>query len=162
MLVAASIALPASIRKQRELQQNAWYARNNYKNPHLPTGRPLRSSKVVEDRNAGMTAGPGGGHEHIHCSLKLIDSSQVPLQISGSGARAETSHERNSGGAEQEQEVGGEGDQDSPPLGVVAAKYYFNGNADVVFRYRLYSFHACSVREQSKSTSVCEKEIRKT
>ncbi|CAN0544372.1 unnamed protein product, partial [Ectocarpus sp. 12 AP-2014] len=58
-----------------------------------------------------MTPGPGGGHEHIHCSLKRLDP------------------------AEQQ--------QPERPLAVVAAKYYFNGDSNVVFRYRLYSFHAC-------------------
>lgn len=77
-----------------------------------------------------MSAGPGGGHEHIHCTLRLLDASQVPQQILGRGA-----------------DGGDQGDDErEPPLAVVSAKYYFNGDANVVFRYRLYSFHACPVR----------------
>jgi len=40
---------------------------------------------------------------------------------------------------------GGEGSVVGQPLAVVAAKYYFNGDSNVVFRYRLYSFHSCPV-----------------
>lgn len=89
--------------------------------------------QVVQDRNAGLAAGPGGGHEHIHCSLRLLDPAQVPLQIAV-GERT---------GNEQGREEQGE---QGRPLAVVAAKYYFNGDANVVFRHRLYSFHACPVR----------------
>lgn len=91
------------------------------------------SPQVVEDRKAGMAAGPGGGHEHIHCSLGLLEPAQVPTQI----ARGQASGTE--GGGQEQQEA---------PLAVVAAKYYFNGDANVVFRYRLYSFHACPVRCQ--------------
>lgn len=98
---------------------------------------PMR--QVVEDRKAGMPPGPGGGHEHIHCSLKVLDADQVPPQVAiGEGI---------GGGGEQ----GRAGDR---PLVVVAAKYYFNGDADVVFRYRLYSFHACPVRDGTKNEYV--------
>ncbi|CAM9292442.1 unnamed protein product [Laminaria digitata] len=80
--------------------------------------------QVVEDRKAGMPPGPGGGHEHIHCSLKVLDADQVPPQVANGGG------------------IGGQGRGGDRPLVVVAAKYYFNGDASVVFRYRLYSFHA--------------------
>ena len=85
------------------------------------------SAQVIEDREAGMAAGPGGGHEHIHCSLKPLDPSLVPEQVAAAG-----------GG-------GGKGGGLGRPLAVVAAKYYFNGDSNVVFRYRLYSFHLCPV-----------------
>lgn len=85
-----------------------------------------------------MTPGPGGGHEHIHCSLTLLDPSQVPAQVATGG--------RSSGDSEGGDE-GGAGGIVERPLAVVAAKYYFNGDSNVVFRYRLYSFHSCPVSE---------------
>lgn len=92
---------------------------------------------MIEDRKAGMPPGPGGGHEHIHCSLKVLDANQVPPQVAfGQGGIS-------GGEGDGEEEEGTAADR---PLVVVAAKYYFNGDANVVFRYRLYSFHACSVR----------------
>ena len=86
-----------------------------------------------------MTPGPGGGHEHIHCSLKLLDGAQVPDQVAAGGWISDSE-----GKAEEEEEAGG--GVGRQPLAVVAAKYYFNGDSNVVFRYRLYSFHACPVR----------------
>lgn len=94
---------------------------------------------MIADRKAGMTAGPGGGHEHIHCSLKPLDPSLVPEQVAEGRPASSTG-----GGAGEEEEEGGAGALDRP-LAVVAAKYYFNGDSNVVFRYRLYSFHLCPV-----------------
>lgn len=90
-----------------------------------------------------MPPGPGGGHEHIHCSLKVLDASQIPPQV----AYGEGGIGGGEGGGGEEGGGGGE----NRPLVVVAAKYYFNGDASVVFRYRLYSFHACPVRVGAKS-----------
>ncbi|CAM9435714.1 unnamed protein product, partial [Ectocarpus sp. 6 AP-2014] len=102
--------------------------------------------QVVADRKAGMTPGPGGGHEHIHCSLKRLDPAEVPEQVAAAAAASPGS--RSSSGEEEEEEEEGAGQgvqqqQPEQPLAVVAAKYYFNGDSNVVFRYRLYSFHAC-------------------
>ena len=85
-----------------------------------------------------MAAGPGGGHEHIHCSLKPLDPSLVPDQVAAGGAASLK------GAGAGEEEGAGAGGLDRP-LAVVAAKYYFNGDSNVVFRYRLYSFHMCPV-----------------
>eukprot|EP00611_Tribonema_gayanum_P015195 TRINITY_DN27013_c0_g1_i1.p1 TRINITY_DN27013_c0_g1~~TRINITY_DN27013_c0_g1_i1.p1 ORF type:complete len:343 (-),score=75.77 TRINITY_DN27013_c0_g1_i1:91-1119(-) len=75
--------------------------------------------QVVEDRAAGREPGPGGGHEHIHCRLQLVtDDAPVQLMQSSSTETAE-------------------------PRAVVAARYYFNGRPEIVFRYRLYSFRPC-------------------
>lgn len=95
--------------------------------------------QVIQDRRAGMAAGPGGGHEHIHCSLKPLDPSLVPEQVAAGGTAS-------SRGAGDGDVAGGAsaGGLDRP-LAVVAAKYYFNGDSNVVFRYRLYSFHLCPV-----------------
>lgn len=82
---------------------------------------------MAEDRDAGMAPGPGGGHEHIHCSLKPLDPSLVPEQVAAGGTTSSR------------------GEALDRPLAVVAAKYYFNGDSNVVFRYRLYSFHLCPV-----------------
>lgn len=98
----------------------------------------LISAQVVEDRKAGMTAGPAGGHEHFHCSLTPLDPSLVPEQVAAAGGGGAAS---SSGDRDGEEEAGGL-DQ---PLAVVAAKYYFNGDSNMVFRYRLYSFHLCPV-----------------
>ncbi|CAN0142841.1 unnamed protein product, partial [Ectocarpus fasciculatus] len=102
--------------------------------------------QVVADRKAGMTPGPGGGHEHIHCSLKRLDPAEIPEQVAAAAAHPAGSR---SPSGEEEEEGAGQGaqrqEQPQPerPLAVVAAKYYFNGDSNVVFRYRLYSFHAC-------------------
>ncbi|CAN0001809.1 unnamed protein product, partial [Hapterophycus canaliculatus] len=95
--------------------------------------------QVIEDREAGMLPGPGGGHEHIHCSLKPLDPALVPEQVAAATL---------GNGFFSDAEEGGEGEgcgtgRDTRPLAVVAAKYYFNGDSNVVFRYRLYSFHPC-------------------
>eukprot|EP00903_Cladosiphon_okamuranus_P007916 g7644.t1 len=96
--------------------------------------------QVVEDRRAGMAAGPGGGHEHIHCSLKPLNASLVPEQVAtaGGGGAASSNRDRNG----EDGAGAGTGGLDRPRA-VVAAKYYFNGDSNVVFRYRLYSFHLC-------------------
>lgn len=88
-----------------------------------------------------MPPGPGGGHEHIHCSLKRLDASLVPEQVASAtlGKDFFPGGDKGDGG-------GGDAGRDTTPLAVVAAKYYFNGDSNVVFRYRLYSFHPCPVR----------------
>lgn len=100
---------------------------------------------MVEDRTAGMAAGPGGGHEHIHCSLKILDGKHVPPQI----MRQQQQQQQQGVHREEGGVLGGLGSdmvEEQQPLAVVAAKYFFNGDASVVFRYRLYSFHPCPVR----------------
>ncbi|CAN0283947.1 unnamed protein product [Discosporangium mesarthrocarpum] len=77
-------------------------------------------NQVVADRSEGLNPGPGGGHEHFHCSLREV-TSLAPPQITCTE---------------------GEGKSGNEPVAVMAAKYYFNGDPSVVFRYRLYSFHA--------------------
>lgn len=119
--------------------------------------------QVVKDRAAGLAAGPGGGHEHIHCSLKVVDESLLPKQIlrqqqsrdrlvsTGSsaveGGEGGRGAERGSGCSQRGGEGGtvNEEQEGERPLAVVAAKYFFNGDAAIVFRYRLYSFHRCPV-----------------
>lgn len=94
-----------------------------------------------------MAAGSGGGHEHIHCSLKLLDSDRIPTQIAQGGGRSYpgvVGVSKEEGEGDGQDEIQGSRDR---PLAVVAAKYYFNGDSKVVFRYRLYSFHACAVRD---------------
>lgn len=99
-----------------------------------------------------MTAGPGGGHEHIHCSLTLLDERLLPQQILRQHSverRASTVAVKERGEGEEisnnlEAQTG-EDEREERPLAVVAAKYYFNGDASIVFRYRLYSFHRCPV-----------------
>lgn len=83
-----------------------------------------------------MTAGSRGGHEHFHCSLKILDDSVVPPQI--------MKHIHKDGHADSRSALS-QGEDDVRPLAVVAAKYFFNGDASRVFRYRFYSFHECSV-----------------
>lgn len=84
-----------------------------------------------------MTAGPGGGHEHIHCTLKIIDDRLVPRQIA--------EQDRRRGRSSGTDGVSEAGDGAPQPPAVVVAKYFFNGDPSVVFRYRLYSFHECPV-----------------
>jgi len=48
-----------------------------------------------------MAPGPGGGHEHIHCSLKLLDGAQVPDQVSRRGRTISDGGEREGAGGEE-------------------------------------------------------------
>jgi CpeT/CpcT family (DUF1001) len=75
--------------------------------------------QVVADRAAGLTPGPGGGHEHIHCSLKLVTSMAPPQLLQAQ-------------------------DGFTAPTAVIAARYYFNAQPAVTFRFRLYTFGLCA------------------
>jgi CpeT/CpcT family (DUF1001) len=75
--------------------------------------------QVVADRAAGLTPGPGGGHEHIHCSLQLVTSMAPPQLLQAQDGFA-------------------------APTAVIAARYYFNAQPAVTFRFRLYSFGLCA------------------
>jgi len=84
-----------------------------------------------------MHAGSGGRHEHIHCSLGRVDSTRVPRQILEDGEGDNGWDGTTLGNISRRSHTS--------PIAVVSAKYYFNGDARVVFRYRLYSFHAYQV-----------------
>ncbi|CAM9110668.1 unnamed protein product [Phaeothamnion confervicola] len=77
--------------------------------------------QVLQDRALGMTAGEGGGHEHIHCRLRDV-TTLAPKQIMRpAGTSAPYGDSAN-------------------PKATVSATYYFNGDPNVVFRFRLYTF----------------------
>ncbi len=130
--------------------------------PRYPYPRHWRrgavvTEQVIQDRKAGMGPGPGGGHEHIHCSLKLLDRAQVPDQVAGGG--------RMISGTGRQEGIAGGGSAGGQPLAVVAAKYYFNGDSNVVFRYRLYSFYAYPVRvgrgwTRDRTVHACKTQLR--
>lgn len=118
---------------------------------------------MVEDRAAGMAAGPGGGHEHIHCSLTLLDELLLPKQIlrqqHGERRASKGAVEGRGGGRESrsnQETRGAELELEERLLAVVAAKYFFNGDASIVFRYRLYSFHPCPVSSSQDERGIGE------
>lgn len=83
------------------------YARKNLDEfIHLFQGEFDNYHQIAQERRAGMFAGDGGGHEHIHCSIQRI----------------------------------------SPDL--LFARYYFNGDPNIVFRSRLYRVCMCDQSER--------------
>ena len=81
--------------------------------------------QVLQDRAKGMEPREGGGHEHIHCAVRRIDSYLTTEQFDP--LRDYERHSKSlSGGA------------NIPSL---LAFYYFNGNPQNLFRARCYTLH---------------------
>ncbi len=70
-------------------------------------------NQVVQDRRRGLNPGEGGGHEHIHCTLV-----PMPCQTRRDGSESCNSQQ--------------------PYDQWVLAAFYFNGNPQQIFRFRMY------------------------
>mmetsp|Transcript_32052 Transcript_32052/g.65421 ORF Transcript_32052/g.65421 Transcript_32052/m.65421 type:complete len:438 (+) Transcript_32052:115-1428(+) len=83
-------------------------------------------NQVIQDRHHGLTPGEGGGHEHIHCTLV-----PCPRQLKHNSSESFSSRKH------QDQWV--------------LAAFYFNGNPQQIFRFRMYRLIPPEF-EQGKST----------
>ena len=81
--------------------------------------------QVLQDRAKGMEPREGGGHEHIHCAVRRIDSYLTTEQLDPL-----KDYERNSQSMSSGANI--------PSL---LAFYYFNGNPQNLFRARCYTLH---------------------
>mmetsp|Transcript_15140 Transcript_15140/g.22506 ORF Transcript_15140/g.22506 Transcript_15140/m.22506 type:complete len:277 (-) Transcript_15140:102-932(-) len=110
--------------------------------PPCPSNSSIETQKLVNlfvgefdnydqarlDLKKKMPPGEKGGHEHIHCSLKKIDS----------GIDLRDPSESN----------------DSRHL-TISAHYYFDGDPQKTFRYRIYSFQPQSTYSKKKNAMMC-------